>query len=44
MDIRFFFKGRVALYALLKAIGINTGDEVILPGFTCVVVGLDRGN
>src|SRR3972149_1771131 len=34
----FFFKGRVALYALLKAIGIHPGDEVILPGFTCVVV------
>ena len=32
----FFFKGRVALYALLKAIGVHTGDEVILPGFTCV--------
>lgn len=37
-DIFFFFKGRVALYALLKAIGIRHGDEVILPGFTCVVV------
>lgn len=34
----FFFKGRVALYALLKAIGIRAGDEVVLPGFTCVVV------
>lgn len=33
-----FFKGRVALYAILKAIGIKPGDEVILPGFTCVVV------
>jgi len=37
-DVFFFFKGRVALYALLKAIGIHPGDEVILPGFTCVVV------
>lgn len=34
----YFFKGRVALYAILKAIGIRSGDEVILPGFTCVVV------
>jgi perosamine synthetase len=34
----YFFKGRVALYAILKAIGIKQGDEVILPGFTCVVV------
>jgi perosamine synthetase len=33
-----FFKGRVALYAILKAMGIKHGDEVILPGFTCVVV------
>lgn len=33
-----FFKGRVALFAILKAMGITAGDEVILPGFTCVVV------
>lgn len=33
-----FGKGRMALYAVLKAIGISKGDEVILPGFTCVVV------
>jgi perosamine synthetase len=37
-DSFFFFKGRVALYAILKTIGIQLGDEVILPGFTCVVV------
>jgi perosamine synthetase len=34
----YFFKGRVALFAILKAMGIQPGDEVILPGFTCVVV------
>lgn len=33
-----FWKGRVALYALLKAMGIGAGDEVILPAYTCVVV------
>jgi len=33
-----FWKGRVALYALLKAMGVKEGDEVILPGYTCVVV------
>jgi perosamine synthetase len=33
-----FWKGRVALYAILKSLGIGSGDEVILPGFTCVVV------
>lgn len=33
-----FWKGRVALYAILRAMEIGPGDEVILPGFTCVVV------
>ena len=32
-----FWKGRVALYAILKALGIKQGDEVILPGYTCVM-------
>ncbi len=36
--IHLYWKGRVALYALLKAAGIKNGDEVIIPGFTCVVV------
>lgn len=34
----FYWKGRVALYAALKAMGIKEGDEVIVPSFTCVVV------
>ena len=33
-----FFKGRVALHAILEAAGIGPGDRVILPGYTCVVV------
>jgi len=33
-----FIKGRVALYAILKAAGVGPGDEVVIPGFTCVVV------
>ncbi len=33
-----YWKGRVALYAVLKAMGIKEGDEIILPAFTCVVV------
>ena len=40
-DVRkvfFYWKGRVALYALLKAMGVEEGDEVILPAYTCVVV------
>jgi dTDP-4-amino-4,6-dideoxygalactose transaminase len=32
-----FWKGRVALYAILKALGVQAGDEVILPGYTCVM-------
>lgn len=37
-SIFFYWKGRVALYTILKAIGVKPGDEVLLPGFTCVVV------
>jgi dTDP-4-amino-4,6-dideoxygalactose transaminase len=33
-----YWKGRVALYAILRGLGISEGDEVILPGYTCVVV------
>ncbi len=33
-----FWKGRVGLYAILKALGVGMGDSVILPGYTCVVV------
>ena len=33
-----YWKGRVALYTALKAMGVGPGDEVILPAFTCVVV------
>ncbi|WP_447979333.1 DegT/DnrJ/EryC1/StrS family aminotransferase [Candidatus Nitrospira bockiana] len=33
-----FWKGRAALYAILRALGIGRGDDVVLPGFTCVVV------
>jgi len=31
-----FYRGRVALYALLKALEIGDGDEVALQSFTCV--------
>jgi dTDP-4-amino-4,6-dideoxygalactose transaminase len=33
-----FGAGRMALFALLEALGIGPGDEVIVPAFTCVVV------
>jgi dTDP-4-amino-4,6-dideoxygalactose transaminase len=32
-----FWKARVALYAILKALNVKQGDEVILPGYTCVM-------
>ncbi len=32
-----FWKGRVALYAILKALDLKEGDEVIIPGYTCVM-------
>ena len=32
-----FWKGRVALYALLRTLDVGQGDEVILPGYTCVM-------
>ena len=33
-----FGAGRMAFYAILKAMNIKEGDEVIIPGYTCVVV------
>lgn len=38
MEVSLFWKGRVALYSILKALGVGPGDEVIIPGLTCVVV------
>ena len=32
-----FWKGRIAFYAALNVLGIGPGDEVILPGYTCVM-------
>jgi dTDP-4-amino-4,6-dideoxygalactose transaminase len=36
--VSLFWKGRVAFYAILRALGIGPGDEVIVPAFTCVAV------
>jgi dTDP-4-amino-4,6-dideoxygalactose transaminase len=36
--VHLYWKARVGLYALLKALNIQPGDEVILPAYTCVVV------
>jgi len=33
-----FMGGRVALSAAIHALGLKPGDEVILPGYTCIVV------
>ena len=38
IQVATFWKGRVALYAILQALNIRPGDEVIMPAFTCVVV------
>ena len=37
-QITLHWKGRVGLYGILQALGVNEGDEIILPAFTCVVV------
>lgn len=37
-NIFLFSKGRVGLYAVLKALNIKEGDEIIIPGYTCMVV------
>ncbi|MFA4830713.1 MAG: DegT/DnrJ/EryC1/StrS aminotransferase family protein [Patescibacteria group bacterium] len=34
-----FDSGRSAIYYALKAIGVKEGDEVLLQGYTCAVVG-----
>jgi len=33
-----FWKGRVAFYGALRALGVGPGDEVIMPGYTCLVI------
>jgi perosamine synthetase len=33
-----FWKGRVALFGALKALGVGPGDGVIVPGYTCAMV------
>ncbi len=33
-----FFRGRVALYAILRGLGIGPGDEVAIQAFTCLAV------
>lgn len=33
-----FMGGRVALSACISALGLGPGDEVIVPGYTCIVV------
>lgn len=37
-EVFLFAKGRVGLYVILKALGIEAGDSVAIPGFTCIVV------
>lgn len=37
-NVFLFWKSRIALYIALKSIGASEGDEVIVQGYTCVVV------
>ncbi len=37
-QISLYWRGRVGLYCILKAMDVQPNDEVILPAFTCVVV------
>jgi dTDP-4-amino-4,6-dideoxygalactose transaminase len=36
--VALFWRGRVAMYAILRVLGIGPGDEVVVPAFTCVAV------
>ena len=38
LTVSTFWKGRVAFYAILKALGVGPRDCVLVPGYTCVVV------
>jgi dTDP-4-amino-4,6-dideoxygalactose transaminase len=33
-----FWQGRVALYGILKALGVGPGDRILVPGYTCYAV------
>ena len=33
-----YFRGRVALYGILEALGVKKGDEIITQAFTCIAV------
>ncbi|MHB8383992.1 MAG: DegT/DnrJ/EryC1/StrS family aminotransferase [Candidatus Binataceae bacterium] len=35
-----FYRGRTALYAILRALNLQEGDEVILQAYTCLAVAL----
>ena len=34
----YYYRGRVALHALLRALDVRPDDEVLIPGFTCIAV------
>lgn len=37
-DLTFFYRGRVALYAILRASGLGPGSRILLQAFTCTAV------
>lgn len=38
VSITAFYAGRTGWFAILKALGVGDGDEVLVPAFTCVAV------
>jgi len=38
LDHLTYFRGRVALAAILRGLGVRAGDEVVLQAFTCIAV------
>lgn len=37
-NVKTFASGRMAFYSLLNVIGVSSGDEIVLTGYTCSVV------
>ena len=33
-----YYRGRVALYAILQGLGVGKGDDVVVQAFTCLAV------
>ena len=38
MQTEFFYRGRWAMAAVLKSFGLNSGDKIVIQGYTCIAV------